>query len=1728
MSLSAVIAQKLASFGRRWRRLLLLRGLCESLVVLLTALTFTALLDWLFILPDALRWTLSGLVYLSTAAVFWWRCLRPMSHIPSSRDLARLVERAEPSLREDLLSAVELSEQSPSSQLDSPLFRAMVQKDVAQRMKSVDVDGLLPNRLVSRRLYAAAGIVILCVGLALMPGSGFNQLLARALAPMANIDRVSRVKITVLEPKTSKALLPRGDNVEFLIGLTGPATDKVWMETTQADGTRERVAMSEVAGRRFSATVPITSETLSFRFRAGDAITRIFTLNTASRPQVTAYDKTYRFPTYTALPEKTVRENTGDLSALEGTEAEVKITSTQPLSRGALEIEIGNQQGQIPLQKITDTEWSARVNLRAAGTYKVSLVSATTGFESKFSPQFEIRPVPDLVPRVAIESPKTDLIVSPEEIVNLKGQVSDDVGIAHIGQLIRVNEGPWVETALAEKSGAETNFTRRWDLLGLKAGPGDRVTTKLIALDVRGGRGESQPLQLTISSPGFDAKRLRAVDARRAVQQALAALNKSATDLRRAWSYDDTKKFEQSSEDERKQIIVSAKSTATETLSQADRSQNELKEALPQTAAGREAADLALVGRVVSLLKQDSLTQAAHELEALSRKTDTKPAKDEVRPAVNAVQKASDIARVLESAHADLLSADAAGLILGNVAYLRSQQQKNIQLAGSSPAQQPETWLRLSRQLGSAAQETRTVETLLTQLTGYVPTSHLDRIRRLRDGLQSSRTNADRSLTNTANITAPTRDLLTPAQNLQKATDNAWQQLQPIERELAQRADKAREALEKIAGDVADRLTQLRKQAEEVAASEKRIEEQARKGKVDEKLAAKTEAQKKDLAEKWQSTAEQMKDTASIEERRPDADPQFAEDASKTAQALAALRAATSGDRQAEQALPAMKQLEESLKSLEASHRLTELTAGLRELAAQEKFEAKDGDAATARPRDWNFLKKELQNAPKELRDAKLPETAAQAAQKAADSAEAKAADKEMASRQDSNRTAMQQSEKLQSLANATREAQTQAQPQIEAARAKLSEAAPKMSEMMAGLARSAEALEKDTRTAEQQAQKAGEAPVKDDARSLLEKQQELTKQVTDLQDALRRDANVQDIAEQKGRDRSRDADDAVAMLREPPVRAEDALREATAAPDSKSQEKSLSNAATQQKKLSDALKQLSQHYDNVEKGRGDDTRMALRKAEDELGIKSALDMAYEKAEKIEELAQQTPEKMLADLEKELSKNPLMQRELKGIADQSLDSAKASLQLAAKTEGDIANQLANLGKGEETVASLMSQAKNLVEQAQQVADRDIPAVQAEKDAAQLPKQDSLQKAQQAVQNSAGRVNSQTPADMASALQSMTQPLRQAQRELEATADQAAKLKSQTAATDPKAVAAEAVQNKAKPVAQKARELAEKAEQVARQLSEQTGRRDSQMAGAAAMQQPVREDLARAGSDISRAGRHEKRLGTPQGMALEQVGQATEKVADTEVNAATQALRQPEQPAAAQTAVTQAKTAVENQVKALGSALQQSAAAPQKAPENSTEVPGTATPEEAVWKARALDQLDAMLNGSKRNAGSENGQDSKGQQQQAGNQNGQQQQKQDGAQQQNGQQQNGQQQAGQQNAQSAAQQAAQQAAQAQKSQMMAARNQGGTPGEAGDVPGQEGEGDGMKGSFAKAKAGDHKALPGLAQMRAGDWGKLPPKVAEGLMEARRDPLAGEYRTMVETYFRVIAEKAREKK
>ena len=208
VSLNPVTQQKLDQFERRRRQLVLTRGVCAGLFSFLLLMTLIATADWLWVLPGSARWTMSVAGYLGTGLVVWLTCVRLLVRIPSREELAQFVEITKPELREQLLSAIELCTDDPARMHDSPVFRQLLQDRVGRQMETVDVSTLLPLKLLARWMMASIAIVVLFFLLLSLPGFPFRQLMTRAILPGANLDRVSRVQVTILQPTPHSLTLP--------------------------------------------------------------------------------------------------------------------------------------------------------------------------------------------------------------------------------------------------------------------------------------------------------------------------------------------------------------------------------------------------------------------------------------------------------------------------------------------------------------------------------------------------------------------------------------------------------------------------------------------------------------------------------------------------------------------------------------------------------------------------------------------------------------------------------------------------------------------------------------------------------------------------------------------------------------------------------------------------------------------------------------------------------------------------------------------------------------------------------------------------------------------------------------------------------------------------------------------------------------------------------------------------------------------------------------------------------------------------------------------------------------------------------------------------------------------------------------------------------------------------------------------------------------------------------
>jgi hypothetical protein len=1691
------IAAKLAAFAQRRRKLIIIRGVASGLAMLLATMMFVALVDWLFVLPDGVRWALTGVAYLAVIVTEWRSCLRLLAHAPGPKRLARLVEHAEPKLREDLLSAVELGGGEAREVVDSEQFRALLQSDVASRVEKLDMQQLLPVKLLRTYLGIAAAILLALIVGFIATGAQLGTLLMRALLPMANFARVSAVKVEIVAPNPADRVVAQGDTEPLVIRLSGRRANKAFLETFTASGGREVIQMTPVGDERFTSTIQVAREDVQYRVRAGDALTRKYQLSSLARPAVVQFAKTYTYPAYTKVAPKQLVEDHGDLAALEGSEVELRLSVNQKVKTAELRIEQGKQASYTVALTPDGDQLLARVPLKASGVYRVHLVGADSGFENKFSPEYELRAEADLVPEVEIELPKQDLILPANEIVDLRGTASDDQSLAKVAQLVKINDGPWLETLLATEPGQRTTVERRWDLFEQGAKPGDLLTTKLVAFDRKGSRAESRPVQVTITASGFEAKRLLTLEAERELHRMLRELRSAADVFERA-ATDAREQFERlpDGDAQRQPVLAGLTGKADEFLQKTAAVGQQLRVTLKDAPAGHESAALVLLGRQLARIEAGGVQFARSALEVLGGDLAAPTAREQLREVVEHCVRSTQRARLAEDLYRKILSANEVDVLAENLQVVNKEQERLLALAEGS-GEDARKWAQLADRIRVVLSETKSLEDAMLPLGERAEHGEIrSRVPKLQKKLLEQRNNVVRILSERG----PGRDLLDPTRELTRTLAEGARQLLDSRRASAKLAADALRTMRADAGPVFEPLEKLPGEAAQIVKNQ-RLSSMSRGGLLDAR---------------WESKTSWLKTNGDLEEVRPTSDTYYVSDLRQTTLALPPLKAAVA-EGGVEKSAPALVALDKDFRVLESGHTLSEILDGLRTLSDAERWELVAARARTSNPRNWEWLEARLREVPNEFSRTNLDgdlRKLMEAVRKIVsdvDRLEAfRTVDREMREREKVDRLPERRTAELDEIAVVVRQALELLRPAMEQARQDIAALAPKLHQMMQQLAKQTEQLKQET---QQQAAKTEEKKPEEgqaEAKQQLAKQEKLNEQIDELKDAIRAEANKQDVMQAEGRERARDADDALAMLKEPPKKAAEALSEATRSEAPQVQKQALTDAATQQQKLAETLQQLAQHYENVEQGKAQESRTALRATEQENGIKQELDEQYKKAAELAEMAQKTPQEMLAQLEKALPKNPVMQQELSAISRNTLTEAQQQLAQASKQESAVAQEVQKMA----------------AEQPPQT-----PPPSAPRPGENPPA--SPQFNQTPASPNASPANSQNPMPSAAPNPQLAQVAKK-QPEIANAAMQAGD-QVQRAGRHEERMSNPASGQQLQKLGQQIAETAEKAVPQAQQALEK-----AQMAGEA------QTAVNAADTELKSQLRQLESAASP---ALPTPGEKPVMAAATPDAQASPSAPPPGKPAAAQAAQSPAgqnpPSASPPQVQPAvpggqppAPQMAQSQPGQPAAPAMSPQSPeslldqltnltaATPTPQEQVWMARTLDALDQALNASASQS-AESGQPA-----QPGKQGQQPPQGQPGQKpgQQPGQpqpgQQAGQQPAGQpQSAMSPAQQALAAAAQAAAAAMRASRNESQSQKEGGDVAQSEMQAVSKGGAKVDAGSNPYGAMPDAKGLRNGEWGKLPKKMAEQMTQGQREAVAGEYRNQVETYYRVIAEKAK---
>ena len=1772
IKLDPATAAKIEEFGRRRSRLILMRGICTFVTITLLSFGVVGLLDYLVFMDDWVRYILSAVAYTLLAIALYFTCIRQLLHRSTIKELAIMFEMAAPEMKEKLLSAVELSNHGSFQGYDSNIFKDAIQKDVATQVGKIQLESVLPKKMILKWTRAAIITFAVFAILLFIPSLKFGTLMLRAVVPTANVDRVSNIEITLIEPGKSDTIVPEGDAISVVIELSDPEINIAYMESVLANGEKDTVPMQKISENRFSTVINVGRDDIEFRVRAHTALTRYYTLRAVPRPQVLEFEKTYNFPSYSGLPSKTETEKKGDIRILEGTEVNLNIKADQPVLNAELRFEnVGGKKWTVPLNVSNGTNLKGTFKVRSNATYKVHLVSEESGFINKFSPKYEVQSLADLLPSISLTLPKTDMAVPVDEVVDIRGNADDDLGLKEIFLSYKYNAGNWQKLNIINTNLKTLPISYKWELSKLKVEPGDELTFRLGAKDRKGNEGYSSSIRLSIVASGFDRKRLNEfkefVKVHKALRHMASAIDENNNSARQNIDGDSMKA---------KQKFVQLSSELNNTSALAEDVLKTIKNATSVAGSKISQSDLVLIGRVVSYIKNDMVNSASAGLLAAVNSTDRESYED----ARKLVAKAQSTSKKLASLFKVIAAGNGSDVITADM-YKILEEQKTL---SADSFQQNVSSDQVKRRQESLFKNVSNTDSLVEEVANLADNNFKNQYKNIKgridwtqkqnseilsrqphkaDGRFTAEFFSDDNLRNkkhsyethkvnelwhhspapnvpndywsarwsggfstdkpgkhefiikhdggirlwvdeklvindwvpgnlrenkyefqldkdqTARIRLDYREdkdqaeirfhckypdnqirEVNPAKfdryhfhDLKNHFEGIFREMVQISRMASEKSEKAREAIRKLLKEEKKQIEKAAKDLKELAKAEEKLDKAIQENKPEEekKKLQKEVAEKAQKAEKsLENAIAQLEERAELEEMKKEADSQFVEDVSKTAQALENLK---ENSAMTEQAAEKAEKLADALDELEKGHELKEAQKDIEQMVANEKNEDDPRKKITENP----DLFKKAQEAIADLKDElskEKDETAKQMAedlQKALHDNESNEIRNEMNHREHHDREQRDIEKQLDKMLDKVIAAQEKHKEEMKKAREAVNEESPSMGEQLEKLAQEARKNQQETAKALDNIDESKAEDVQQQAKEMQKKQEQLNDKLEDMRKALRREANAQDIASKEGLDKARDADDALAMLQQPPPKAEELLRKAANSEEKAEQKEALNETSQQQNRIADALEKLAKHYNKENEQELADSRDELRKdAEEMAGDNQALEEQYEKAEALADNQQKSIDEQIADLEKALAKDQVMQKELAQIAENTAQEATEQLKQAARKEQEIDQKL------DQQANNQGAQQHEMKQQAPQQMQNQQNAQQAANDLERSAKH------QERLQNNAQLDQAKELAEKA---QQAAENMAKAQQELQ-DGDNF---------------------QEAQNAVEQAKQSAEQAAQKAEQMQNEQAAQDAQNALANAQEDPASSPNEEASKQMAHALDQ-----LDKAKAAQQAAQEAAQQAAKQAQQAQQAAQNSQQNAQAQQAAQQA---------------QQAAQQAQQAAQQAQQADAQANAEQMMQQAQqAAQQAQQALQNAMQQA--QNAQNSKNEAQQAA---AEAQMAQAEAQQAAAQAQQANAQA--QQAMQQAQQAMQQAQQSQSQAMAQSRQPSSTPG---SEPGNAES----KGSNQIAKVTPEK----LKQEQ--EWAKLPKRLARDLKDAKQENVPEQYRNMVNAYFKIIAEQSKD--
>ena len=274
-----------------------------------------------------------------------------------------------------------------------------------------------------------------------------------------NSDQLITAHITGMQP--AKAQL-------FAHYQSASAWEQVAMQRTPSSG----------AGVSYQFLFAGLPENVEYYVTAGPLVSPHYKMRAVDLPAVKEIQVTYHYPAWTRMKPVT-EEHSGDLRAIEGTDAVIQVRTDQPLKGGQLVMDGGQT---IHLTAGPGNTYQGSIHMEKDGVYYV--VANDEGQSVRLSEDYFIATDKAMPPEITIVRPGGDYRATPIEEVALGVKASDEFGLEDMHLHYSVNGGPIRDVNLLKVPDAKSaDGAYTLALEDFKLVPGDLVSLYATARD---------------------------------------------------------------------------------------------------------------------------------------------------------------------------------------------------------------------------------------------------------------------------------------------------------------------------------------------------------------------------------------------------------------------------------------------------------------------------------------------------------------------------------------------------------------------------------------------------------------------------------------------------------------------------------------------------------------------------------------------------------------------------------------------------------------------------------------------------------------------------------------------------------------------------------------------------------------------------------------------------------------------------------------------------------------------------------------------------------------------------------------------------------------------------------------------------------------------------------------------------------------------------------------------